>query len=237
MVMTLMTLALLAALELLSWDSVGSIIKKKGGMDLYLQGVAYNIINTGIFGPMLYELVSNRWMSPPFTAPGRLAMVLAIVVGHSIGYYCAHRAMHMRSLYWAHRFHHRFNMFVVPVTANAVSIAEFAIAYMLPFIVGAQLLRPDRMSMFIAVGIVSLNNLLIHTPLLADASAKLVPWLFVSTADHMDHHKRLTTHYAAPTISVDRMLACVFGKPASWNKQFDAAEQLPEGATTTKKKA
>ena len=237
MVMTLMTLALLAVLELLSWDGVRSIVKKKGGMGLYLQGVAYNIINTGIFGPMLYELVSNRWMSPSFTAPGRLAMVLAIVVGHSIGYYCAHRAMHTRSMYWAHRFHHRFNVFVVPVTANAVSFAEFTIAYMLPFIVGAQLLRPDRMSMFITVGIVSLNNLLIHTPLLADASAKLVPWLFVSTADHMDHHKRLTTHYAAPTISIDRMLACVFGKPASWNKEFDAAEQVPDGSTTTKKRA
>ena len=43
----------------------------------------------------------------------------------------------------------------------------------LPFIVGAKLLRPDRMSMFIAVGVVSLTNLLIHTPKLADASARL----------------------------------------------------------------
>ena len=46
---------------------------------------------------------------------------------------------------------------------------------------GAALLRPDRLSMFLAVAVVSLNNLLIHTPKLADASAKLVPWLFVST--------------------------------------------------------
>ena len=40
---------------------------------------------------------------------------------------------------------------------------------------GAALLRPDRLSLFIAVGFVSLNNLLIHTPKLADASAELVP--------------------------------------------------------------
>ena len=153
-------------------------------------------------------------------------MVLAIIVGHSIGYYCAHRWMHTRSMYWAHRFHHRFNVYVVPVTANAVSPAEYAIAYMLPFIVGAQLLRPDRLSMFLGVGVVSLTNLLIHTPWLADASARLVPWLFVSTADHLEHHKRLTSHYGAPTISVDRLLACAFGKPASWNADFDAAEQV-----------
>ena len=34
--------------------------------------------------------------------------------------------MHTRRMYWAHRFHHRFNSVVVPVTANAVSIAEYA---------------------------------------------------------------------------------------------------------------
>ena len=39
------------------------------------------------------------------------------------GYYCAHRWMHTRRMYWAHRFHHRFNSVVVPVTANAVTVA------------------------------------------------------------------------------------------------------------------
>ena len=40
-------------------------------------------------------------------------------------------------MYWAHRFHHKFNVVVVPVTANAVSLAEYAIAYMAPFVAGA----------------------------------------------------------------------------------------------------
>ena len=52
-----------------------------------------------------------------------------------------------------------------------------------------------------------------------------VPWLFVSTADHLEHHKRLTAHYAAPTFSIDRILACVFGKPADWDSKFESAEQ------------
>ena len=225
-VMTWATIALTALLELLTIDVIRKVVQRKGGAGLYVQGVLCNFLNNAVLGPPLYELVSNRWMSQPFSAAGRVAMVLAIIVGHSIGYYCAHRWMHTRSMYWAHRFHHRFNVYVVPVTANAVSPAEYAIAYMLPFIVGAQLLRPDRLSMFLGVGVVSLTNLLIHTPWLADASARLVPWLFVSTADHLEHHKRLTSHYGAPTISVDRLLACAFGKPASWNADFDAAEQV-----------
>jgi len=230
MVMTLATLALTLLLELLSFDGVRQICGKKGGTKLYAQGVLCNIINNGVLGPPLYELVASRWLSSPFTAVGRVAMVGAILVGHSVGYYSAHRWMHTRRMYWAHRFHHRFNTHVVPVTANAVSLAEYALAYMLPFIVGAKLLLPDRLSMFVAVGIVSLNNLLIHTPALADASARLVPWLFVSTADHLEHHKRLTSNYAAPTISVDRLLACVFGRPQSWNAKFDAAEQVAEAS-------
>lgn len=226
MLMTLLTFALTLVLELVSLDGVRGIWSKKGGTSLYAQGVLSNLVNNGVVGPPLYEFIAGRYMSESFTTYGRISMVFAIIVGHSIGYYCAHRWMHTRSMYWAHRFHHKFNVFVVPVTANAVSPAEYAIAYMLPFIVGAMILQPDRMSMFLAVGVVSMNNLLIHTPLLADASAKLVPWLFVSTADHLEHHKRLTSHYAAPTLSVDRLLASVFGKPASWDTEFDAAEQV-----------
>merc|ERR1719409_986091 len=100
---------------------------------------------------------------------------------------------------------------------------------MFPFVAGSALLRPDRLSLFVAVGVISFNSLLIHTPVLADASARLVPWLFVSTADHLEHHRRLTKHYAAPTFSVDRLLACVVGKPKSWNSKFDAAEQVSTG--------
>jgi sterol desaturase/sphingolipid hydroxylase (fatty acid hydroxylase superfamily) len=232
MVMAVVTIAVTVLLELLpgSVSGLRKLFKSKGGPKLYAQGVLYNFLNNVVLGPPVYELVCNQWMSPPFSAVDRVAMVFAIIVGHSIGYYCAHRWMHTRTMYWAHRFHHRFNVVVVPVSANAVSLAEYIIAYMLPFVVGAALLRPDRLSLFAAVGIISFNSLLIHTPDLADASARLVPSLFVSTADHLEHHRRLTAHYAAPTFSVDRLLASVVGKPASWNSKFDAPEQVRSGA-------
>jgi hypothetical protein len=45
----------------------------------------------------------------------------------------------------------------------------------------------------------------------------------------LEHHRRLTKHYAAPTVSVDRVLACFFGKPTTWNSKFEAAEQVQGG--------
>jgi sterol desaturase/sphingolipid hydroxylase (fatty acid hydroxylase superfamily) len=220
-VMTLATFALTILLELISLDAVRSIWCTRPGPAIYLQGIMMNIVNNGLIGPIAYDVVASaRWMSPPLSAMGRVAMVGGILLGHSIGYYLAHRWMHTRKMYWAHRFHHKFNQFVSPTTANAVSLAEYTIAYMLPFIAGAWLLRPDRVSMFVGVGIISLNNLLIHTPRLEHLSMSLVPWWAVSTADHLDHHKRLTTHWAAPTISIDKLLACVVGHPDSYGKKF-----------------
>ena len=108
--------ALTFVLELLSLDAVRFVCRRKGGAKLYAQGVACNFINNAVLGPPLYELVSNRWMSQPFTPLGRAAMVLAVIWGHSIGYYCSHRWMHTKRMYWAHKFHHKFNVVVVPVT-------------------------------------------------------------------------------------------------------------------------
>ena len=101
---------------------------------------------------------------------------------------------------------------VAPSTANAVSIAEYGLAYMLPFIVGTLLLRPDGPALFGAVTVISCNNILIHTPCLERISRSL-PRLFVSTADHINHHRKLTTHYAAPTVSIDRIFESLFGEP------------------------
>ena len=39
------------------------------------------------------------------------------------------------------------------------------------------------------------TTLLIHTPWLEAASARYLPAAFVSTADHMEHHRRLTTRH------------------------------------------
>jgi len=219
-IMTLATFPCTALLEIASAASTLRILRQKDGQRLYLKAVVCNLVNNGILGPPLYWLVATHFMQPALPPMAQLAKVGTILLGHAVGYYAAHRWMHTRKMYWAHRFHHRFNVNVSPVVANAVSLAEYFIAYMLPFVVGAALIRPDRLSLLVGVGIVSMNNLLIHTPWLHDLSEQWVPWWAVSTSDHLEHHKRLTTHWAAPTISIDRLLACAFGKPASWGAEF-----------------
>jgi hypothetical protein len=105
-------------------------------------------------------------------------------------------------LYKYHRFHHRFKAHVPPVSANAVSSVEYLVAYILPFALGALIVRPHISEMRAVINITSLSNLLIHTPRLEKLSEKLWP-IFVTTHGHIEHHKKLTMNYAAPTINVD----------------------------------
>ena len=133
--------ALTFVLELLSLDAVRFVCRRKGGAKLYAQGVACNFINNAVLGPPLYELVSNRWMSQPFTPLGRAAMVLAVIWGHSIGYYCSHRWMHTKRMYWAHKFHHKFNVVVVPVTRGTYPYSTLALALTLAHTLALTLAR------------------------------------------------------------------------------------------------
>ena len=63
-----------------------------------------------------------------------------------------------------HRFHHAFAKHVTPSSANAVSVVEYVYAYMLPFVAGCAVCAPDERALLVAVAVVSVNNLLIHTP-------------------------------------------------------------------------
>ena len=110
---------------------------------------------------------------------------------------------------------------LVAVAASAVTQTEYLFAYLIPFIVAGVILHPMPHGSIAYSGLIigHINNL-IHTPWMEEVSEKLVPWFGVSTANHFHHHRHLNTHYAAPTISVDRLLAAVFGKPESWGKEF-----------------
>eukprot|EP01068_Selenidium_serpulae_P005312 Selendium_serpulae@DN3967_c0_g1_i1.p1 len=193
-------------LELLSTSELRLILRKPGGWSLYLKAIFFNIFNNGVVGPIVYMAVA-LWFRQSTSYLSQIAMFMGVTVGHAIGYYITHRLMHTRRFYWTHRFHHRFNDHVVPVTANAVSVAEYFFAYMCPFWACSILLRPDRASIFCAVSLIAFNNLLIHTPFLKEVSKKVVPRVFVSTADHMRHHYEQNLLFAAPTINVDRILA------------------------------
>jgi len=205
LVLATATVVLTFMLELVSLPSVRGVIKQRDGAWLYGMSIALNFVNHYVYGIPVYIASSALLLreDEPETLFEFGLRTFGILTVHSLLYYGAHRAFHSSpSLYKHHRFHHRFNTHVPPVSANAVSAVEYLVAYIIPFAVGALLVRPHRSEMFAAVAIVSVCNLLIHTPRLEKLSERLWP-VFVSTHGHIEHHKRLTTNYAAPTLNWD----------------------------------
>ena len=222
-------------LEAISLPTVKAIRRTVDGRQLYARAVRANVVNNLLIGPPTYcagVTLLGAAERLPVAAGLRLGMLMT--VGHAVGYYFAHRAMHTRLLFWTHRFHHSFNELVSPVAANAVSPWEYGGAYMLPFFILTPVVRPDALAAVFAGCAVSFANLLIHTPALA-AISEMLPDAACSTAGHLQHHKqylrradipqiaatsrlrrgyfnetgariRYTTHYGASTVSLDAFL-------------------------------
>ncbi len=206
LVMGCTTLGVTAFLELLSLSAARRVLKQAGGAKLYRTAIAVNILNNAIMGPIIYAIAVNHFCAPEQRPAARACSVVGMLIVQSIGYYIAHASMHRPELYRFHKLHHKFHTNVTPVAANCVGIVEYVFAYMLPLVAGIGLFRPDRHAVMMVVNWVSFTNLLIHTPSLEAAAEKLLPWCFVGTHDHLEHHKRLTTKYAAPTFCVDRLI-------------------------------
>jgi len=196
------TLVLTFLLELFSLETSRKVLEQSGS--LYTTAVAVNFRNHFVFGLPVYTTAvvlfckgndEKNWMQ-------RVLSILACILIHSILYYSAHRLMHTPQFYRHHKFHHQFAVHVPPVSANAVTVVEYLVAYVVPFAVAALIARPDELSLRISVYIVSFANLLIHTPKLEKLSERLPP-TFVSTNGHLEHHRKLNMNYAAPTINVD----------------------------------
>ena len=90
-------------------------------------------------------------------------------------------------LYPMYRSHYRYNDIVLPSSASAVSASEFIFTYMSPLLVAAWGSGTDKYLLMIATLIVSVFNLIIHTPAL-EKKFESYPWMFVSPGDHLAHH-------------------------------------------------
>jgi len=205
------TVLLTIAGELCSIPTVRKVLRQPGGRKLYGQALMYNVVNNLIIGPITYAAVAHHLCAPQMEVAPCASIAVGMLVAHGFGYYFSHMLMHRPRFYWMHKFHHRFHSNVTPVAANAVSFGEYAVAYMLPFVVGSAIVRPDRLAVLLAATVISLNNILIHAPSLDWVSTKL-PWWACATHDHLEHHERLTTLYAAPTLSIDRILLALRGE-------------------------
>ena len=101
-----------------------------------------------------------------------------------------------------HDTHHRFKEVVFPSAANAVTPAEFLLAYMTPFMIAAHLAPPSPMALCAAATIVSAFNLMVHTP---SATKFALPGWWVHPKTHLEHHLTRAPHYAAPTFKTPPM--------------------------------
>ena len=204
------TFLLTLVLELWSLDTVKKVLDQPGsGISLYKEAIVANLVNHFVFGWTIYVSAATIFCrdTEEVTSSDRIIFVITILFVQSVLFYVVHRAFHSNpNWYRHHRFHHRFNTFVVPMTANAVSVVEYIFAYMLPFTIAMPFVRPDTLSLRLSVGIVSVTNLMIHTPKLGEISEQFMPEFLVSTNDHLEHHRKLNCKYAAPTINVDYLL-------------------------------
>lgn len=234
--MATVTTMIMALLELLCFDTALSM--KRKSPKLYAAAWGATLRNNFLLGPVVYYVAQERFCWPMLPATASAIAAAGLVVVHAVGYYAAHRWMHTKAMYWAHSFHHQFNTHVVPSSANAVSLTEYFVAYMAPFVVGCFLCRPDYSALTAAVSLISFNNLLIHTPRLEAIAASVLPAIFVGTHGHLEHHTKLTKNYAAPTFNIDRLLASTPALSAAADSFFFAlggkAVAVSDGAARRK---
>ena len=130
----------------LSSHDVELLRKREGGKELHLAGLLATTFNSIILGSITYAVIMKYCcVEGPLTLLQQACSIMMFLIIENFWYYLAHMAMHTRQLYWMHRFHHKFNVVVLPSSASAVSIPEFLIAYMAPLILSFTLQHWKRL--------------------------------------------------------------------------------------------
>jgi sterol desaturase/sphingolipid hydroxylase (fatty acid hydroxylase superfamily) len=214
MELSIATLAATTVLELISFDAVIALHQKQSdGPALYRKAAFANFFNHFILGIPVYItailLFGRRRDEDDETGSlfASLVRILGVIVVHDICYYKAHKTMHSSSgWYRFHKFHHQFRQYIPPSSANAVSVVEYLLAYVIPFALAAIVVRPTELELRASVYMVSFANLLIHTPAFSCMSKYLEAVCLVSEHLHSEHHRKLTTNYAAPILNIDSLV-------------------------------
>ena len=167
---------------------------------LYQKALHKIQMNMLVISPIVYTL-TDQYLIDHTTNRIQIKNIMTILTIHGVGYYSVHRAMHqIQFLRKYHYFHHLFDKHIMPSIGNAVSIEEFLIAYITPFIIGAYVTTPSEISFVIPITLISIFNNIIHCRELEN-----VYWYkyFVSPKQHIMHHQVRDKHYAAPILNLD----------------------------------
>lgn len=167
---------------------------------LYFEGMRANYLNLLLISPLYYVFV-YLFLLNNNKQGFYLLDYTGLLLIHNVGYYVIHKMMHkIPQLKKFHNFHHLFSQ-VIPSNGNAVSLMEFNLAYISPFIGGIYLISPNNDTLKSAIMTISFLNTFIHCPNFADME---LPDIIVSPAKHINHHKKCTMEtYAAPLLNID----------------------------------
>ena len=198
---------LMLLFEIGSYGDVRRLRSSESGKELYNAGMIATMFNHLVYGPITYYLAMTLCLDDDQSQSlcQQMYSVVAFLFIQSSLFTVCHYLMHTRYLYRFHRFHHKYNTIVLPSSGSAVSSIEFFLAYMLPIVLATKLASCDKPSAVIAVMIVIIFNLTLHTPALEEPFARYMPRIFVSTGDHLTHHCLLTCHYSAPIFNFEQV--------------------------------
>tara|TARA_B110000858_G_C17792109_1_gene470459 strand:- start:1812 stop:2519 length:708 start_codon:yes stop_codon:yes gene_type:complete len=189
----------------LSKDDTIDIVKKNPS--LYLASTISNFKNLLGLSPVYYVFANNLIIIDK-TTNIQMLRLLGMLLTHNIIFYNVHKNFHERKwIYFIHKFHHKF-VKPIPSNGNAVSMYEYNLAYVLPFIVGALLFKPNEITFNLTIGIISFLNSLVHSGALRSLK---IPKLLVNPDDHLIHHEKLDTKYASPLLNIDYFVDGVKG--------------------------
>lgn len=173
--------------------------------NLYVECYRAVNINLLIVGPIFFALAKQLSLLDLHSNTISPLEYLPLIFIHNVGYHFMHYLMHKNNYMrkW-HNFHHQFIKPIFPSVGNAVSFEEFTFAYVMPFILGAAIVSPNVQNFKMAIGVISLLNLTIHTEELRNIK---YPEYIVSPYKHTEHHHKTSSGendtYSAPLIDLD----------------------------------
>ena len=98
-------------------------------------------------------------------------------------------------------FHHKY-IETTPTIGNAVSSAEYQVAYVLPFMIGSFVVCPSPLDLQVTVFIISSLNMFIHSQELKEMKYFSI---LVSPQKHIGQHETRSGTYSAPLLDLDKL--------------------------------
>ena len=187
----------------LTIDKETLIVYLQKKTDLYIQGLRSLYINL-LFVSSINYIIAYNYLLDINSYHLQYLKYGGILLIHNVMYYAMHKSVHkINAIRFIHEFHHLFKK-NIPSIGNAVSFLEFQTMYVLPFLVGMYLFKPNVCTINLSIFTISFLNSIIHS-----SALKNVKWfkLLVSPKQHCKHHENYSGTYAAPLLNIDKLLA------------------------------